>query len=94
MAIKICSIPFFRGEINQSSHVIRFCGMLKNPSKYEQRYLVRPNFLFPVPVSSALLPDDPPGRIARELWWMNQFTFVSIITLWFSMLIYHLGDEQ
>jgi hypothetical protein len=33
------------------------------------------------------------GRIARELWWMNQeFPPVNIISPWFSMLIYHLGD--
>jgi hypothetical protein len=35
------------------------------------------------------------GRIVRELWWMNQeFSFVIIIPPWFSMLMYHLGDEQ
>jgi hypothetical protein len=36
------------------------------------------------------------GRIARELWWKNQeFSSVNtIIPPWFSMLIYHMGDEQ
>jgi hypothetical protein len=35
------------------------------------------------------------GRITRELWWMNQEGFfVDIIQPWFSMPIYHLGDEQ
>jgi hypothetical protein len=43
----------------------------------------------------ALLQDDFAGSIARELWWMNQeFFCVSIIPPWFSMLMYHLGDEQ
>jgi hypothetical protein len=33
--------------------------------------------------------------IARELWWMNQdFSLDDIILTWFSMLIYHLEDEQ
>jgi hypothetical protein len=47
---------------------IRFYGMLKNPSKYEKRYFARPNSQFHFPVPPALLLDDPPGRIARELW--------------------------
>jgi hypothetical protein len=35
------------------------------------------------------------GGIAGELLWTNQeFYNVDIIPLWFSMLIYHLGDEQ
>jgi hypothetical protein len=37
----------------------------------------------------------PAGMIARELWWTNQeFYLVDIIPPWFSMLIYHLGDEH
>jgi hypothetical protein len=36
-----------------------------------------------------------PGRIARELWWMNQeFSSSDIILPWFSMLIFHLGNEE
>jgi hypothetical protein len=35
------------------------------------------------------------GRIARELWWKNQeSSSVDNIPSWFSMPIYHLGDEQ
>jgi hypothetical protein len=35
------------------------------------------------------------GRIARELWCTNQKFFpVDIIPPWFSMLSYHLGNEQ
>jgi hypothetical protein len=33
--------------------------------------------------------------IARELWWTKQeFSPVDNITPWFSMLMFHLGDEQ
>jgi hypothetical protein len=35
--IKIHSMPSFEGEVKAiGPHVIRFCGMLKNPSKYER----------------------------------------------------------
>jgi hypothetical protein len=35
------------------------------------------------------------GRIARENWWKNQeYSPVDIITPWFSMLIYHLGNKE
>jgi hypothetical protein len=35
------------------------------------------------------------GRVARDFWWTNQeFSSVDIIPSWFSMLIYHLGDEH
>jgi hypothetical protein len=33
--------------------------------------------------------------ISREIWWTNQeLSPVNIIPSWFSMLIYHMGDEQ
>jgi hypothetical protein len=52
-------------------------------------------FIIPVVCSFCLLPDDSAGRIARELWWMNQeFSSVDIIPPWFSMLTYHLRDNQ
>jgi hypothetical protein len=42
-----------------------------------------------------LLLDSSAGRIAiTAVWWMNQFSPVDILPPWFSMLIYHLGDEQ
>jgi hypothetical protein len=35
------------------------------------------------------------GRIARELWWTKQeLSSINITAPWFSMLIYHVGDEQ
>jgi quinol-cytochrome oxidoreductase complex cytochrome b subunit len=34
------------------------------------------------------------GRVARDLWWINQLSSVDIVPPWFFMLIYHLGDEQ
>jgi hypothetical protein len=57
---------------------------------------VQGQILIPFVHSSCLLPDDSDGRIARELWWMSQeFSSVDIIIPpWFTMLIYHLGDEQ
>jgi hypothetical protein len=64
--------------------------MLKIPSKYEQRYFLRLNSS--IFASSSCFASD--GRIARELWWTNQFSPVDIIPSWFFMLMYHLGDEQ
>jgi hypothetical protein len=43
--------------------------------------------------SSVLLLDASGGRIAREIWWMNQ-EFCPVIPPRFSVLIYHLWDEQ
>jgi hypothetical protein len=43
--------------------------MLKNASKYEERYFARPN-TFSSPIPNDLLLDDY-GKIARELWWTN-----------------------
>jgi hypothetical protein len=61
---------------------------------YEEKYFARPNPSFPLPIPSACYRMTT-GRNARELWWTNQeFSYFNIIPLWFSMLIYHLGDEQ
>jgi hypothetical protein len=45
---------------------------------------------------SCLLPEGSAGRIARKFWCINQeFSSVYIIIPpWFSMLMYHLRDEQ
>jgi hypothetical protein len=43
-------------------NVSRFYGTLKIPLKYEQRYFIRTNSLFP-----ALILCDSTGRIARAL---------------------------
>jgi hypothetical protein len=69
-AIKIHSIPFFRGEVKPSAHVVRLYGMLKNPSKCEQKiqHFVRSNSSFHLIVPPALLLDDSAGRISRQLW--------------------------
>jgi hypothetical protein len=57
--------------------------------------LCNAKFIIPFACYSCLLPDDSADRNAKELWWMNQeFSSVDIIPAWFSMLIYHLGDEQ
>jgi hypothetical protein len=69
--------------------------MLKNRSKHEQSYLLRPYSYLPSPVHPALLLDYSAGRIAGELWWTNQkFSPVCIIPPLFSMPIYHVGDEK
>jgi hypothetical protein len=50
---------------------------------------------FPSLVLLALLLDYSASRIARELWCKKQEFFpVYIIPPWFSMLIYHQGDNQ
>jgi hypothetical protein len=51
--------------------------------------------LIPFAHYSCLLQDDSAGRTVRELWWTNQkFSSVNIIPPLFTMLIYHMGDEQ
>jgi hypothetical protein len=62
--------------------------------KYEQKYFARLNLSYPLPV-----PPDyyyvTAGVIAREFLFSNQgLSPVDIISRWFSMLIYHLWDEQ
>jgi hypothetical protein len=57
--------------------------------------LRKDKFIIPFARSSCLPPDDSASRIARELWLTNQeFFSVDIIPQWFSMLMYHLGDEK
>jgi hypothetical protein len=56
--------------------------------------LCKAKFIIAFTTSPALLQDGSAGRIARDLWWTNyEFSPVDIISTWFSMLIYHLGDE-
>jgi hypothetical protein len=68
--------------------------MLKELYVHERDFVDKiHHFLHPDP--PGLLLDGSAGRIARALWWTNQeFSPVNIIPPWFSMLIYHLGDEQ
>jgi hypothetical protein len=68
--------------------------MLKIPLKYKQRYFVRPNSSFPLPVPLALLLDDFPVKITRDLWWTNK-DFSQFISFHHgSPCSYYLGDEQ
>jgi hypothetical protein len=88
--IKIWSMPSFKGEVTPSAPIL---WHIENHF-YEQRYFEGQihHILCQVP---DLLLDDTAGRTARELLWTNQeFSPVNIIPPWFSMLIYHLGDEQ
>jgi hypothetical protein len=51
--------------------------------------------IIPFARSTCLLPDDSADRIAIELWFTNhEFCPADIIPPRFSMLIYHLGDEE
>jgi hypothetical protein len=94
-AIKIRSTPSFRGEVKPFAPCRKILQHVKNPFKYDMRYLVRQNLTLPSAVTSALLLDHSADITAREIWWSNQeFSAVNIIPPWVSMLIYHLGDEQ
>jgi hypothetical protein len=65
------------------------------PKKYVKIYFESKYSSLHSPVFPAFLLDDSVGRTVSELWWMNQeFSPVDKILPWFSMLIYHLGDEQ
>jgi hypothetical protein len=91
-AIKIYSAPSF-GEVKPEAprrnilrHLKNHLGSFnKNTSQDQTDHFAR---------SSYLLPDESAGRIAREIWWKNQQFSVDIIPPWFSILIYHLGDEH
>jgi hypothetical protein len=62
---------------------------------HEQKMLSKAKIVILFTSSSCLLPSDSAGDNARELWWTSQeLSFVEIIPPWFSVLIYHLGDEQ
>jgi hypothetical protein len=50
--------------------VVKFCGMLKNPTRMKE-ILCRRNS-FPSSCSLTLLLDDSSGRISREFWLKNQ----------------------
>jgi hypothetical protein len=52
------------------------------------------NSSFTLPVPPALQRVDHAGRIVRELWMNQKFFSVDVIPPWFSMPIYHPGDEQ
>jgi hypothetical protein len=68
--------------------------MLKITLKYEQRYFEVQIHHFLCQVPPDLLLFDSAGRIARELWRKNQVSPVDIILPRFSILMYHLGDEE
>jgi hypothetical protein len=92
-AIKIRSTLSFGGEVKPSAHVARLYSMLQIPSKNERRYLVSPNSSFSSPVFPDLLLDgcwyDYQRVVVHEL-----VVPVDIIPPWYSMPVYHLGDEQ
>jgi hypothetical protein len=85
----------FGGAIKPSAPCHKILRHVKMTYKYQQRYFEDKihNFLRLVLPDFRL--DDSAGRNAIELWLTNQeFSLADIIPPWFSMLIYHLGDEQ
>jgi hypothetical protein len=90
----ICSTPFFGREVKPSASCYKILWKLKEPLEMWKKCFVKQKSHFLSPVPSALLLDDNFGRIARELWRINQaFSPVSIIPL-FSMPIYNQEYEQ
>jgi hypothetical protein len=82
------------GKIKLSVSCHKFYSTLKNVRNMKEIF-AKQNLSFLSPVPPALLIDDSAGRIARLLWRTNKEYFpLDIIPAWFSMLIYHLGDEQ
>jgi hypothetical protein len=78
---------FLQGEVKPSAQCHKILWHVKEPFKVWKRYFVRQNSSFPWQFL-LLYYLMSAGRIARELWWMNQeFSPVSISPLWFSMLI-------
>jgi hypothetical protein len=48
-------------------NICKICGMLENPSTYEQRDFVSPKLSFLSPLAPVLLLGDSTGRTAREI---------------------------
>jgi hypothetical protein len=94
-AIKVCSMPSFGRGVKPLARCHKILRHVKEHFKLRKRYFVRQNLSCHSPVHPALLLDDSIGRISRELWWTNQeFSPVNFIPPLFSIVIYHLGDEQ
>jgi hypothetical protein len=91
-AIKIRSTPSLWGVV-KSETPCRKILHVKITRKHEQKDFAKPDsFASPVPPACYQMTT---GRIARKLCWTNyEFSSVDIIPPWFSVLIYHLGDEQ
>jgi hypothetical protein len=89
------STPSFRGEVKLQLLSFDFMSCKNSLSSISKKILQNTKFIISFAHSSCLLPDDSAGRIVRDLWWMDQeFSSVDFIPPWFSMLIYHLEDEQ
>jgi predicted nucleic acid-binding Zn ribbon protein len=85
-AIKVCSTPSFRGEVKPSARCHEILWHVKKKPQSMKEIFHKAKFSISFATAS---------RIAREVWWKNkEFSPASIIPPWFSMLIYHLGNEQ
>jgi hypothetical protein len=93
--IKIRITTSFGGEVKPSVPCRKILRHSKELYEYV-RYISWQNPLFSSPVSSWFATRWlSTGRIARESWWTNQdFSPVDIISPRFSLLTYHLRDEQ
>jgi hypothetical protein len=91
-AIKISSIPSFGGEVKLEDPCHNILQHVRNHLLSMNRNTSQGHISsFPSPISPACY---DASRIARKLWWMNQFSSVNIILPWFSMFMYHLRDKQ
>jgi hypothetical protein len=93
-AINILTTPYFWWEVKPGAPCRKVLHHLKITYKYEQKCFARLNS-HPFHHSSCLLADVSAGNIARDLSLASQeFSSAYIITPCFSMLIYHLEDQE
>jgi hypothetical protein len=67
--IKICSTPFFGGEVKLKAPCHKILRHVKELYDNERNMSYTKSILYPDPPD--LLLDGSAGRISRELWWMN-----------------------
>jgi hypothetical protein len=89
---KILSTPSFGAEVKLWAPCRYICDKLKDPTS--MKVIFSRQNSFPSPCSPALLLDDCWYNCQRALVDKSRVFLVDIITPWFSMLIYHLGDKQ
>jgi hypothetical protein len=95
MAIKIRSTPNFGGEVKPEAQCRKYLRHVKTLSSINKSTSQGQIHKLLLQVPPDLLLDDSAGGTARELWWTTQeFSLVDIISPWFSVFIYHLGDDR
>jgi hypothetical protein len=87
-AIKIRSTVSSGGEEKPQVSCDKILRHVNITWKVRTKILRKAKFIISFASPFCLLPDNSAGRIAEELWWMNQeFSSVDIIPPRFSMLI-------